>query len=319
MLLIGLCLSAATAAAWGQERTRVEEPKEKEEVIVAEEAVEILGAYDKVTFPPPPPPKVKPLPRMKVLTNIERHLPSGQKLTMRWIEPIEVDYTPPTPPERKPSTLTEEELAELEELYSREKYFTLSATVFDERVTFLRWSHERKTYFAWSNVNFGHLAAVSRFKVGKRNYSFFMGYGRIDTESVSLDPWPGKMPEFPDNLPQFEPLGKVPDEALESIVALHKLYAREGDRLARLYAKRQEASTAWKAWREANPPEPKDIEVYFWPSKRANIMREPLARPEVIKRAERFAQSKPVFDKIRAERERRMNLPKLEAPREVGQ
>ena len=299
---------------WAQEKRELQE-NEESEVIVANETIEILGPIDRVTFPPPPPPEVKPLPVMKELKRLDRGLTKNQTLTTRWIEPIEARYVEPDQGKQKREeqpSLTEEEIAALEEAYGREKWLSISATVFDEEVSLLRWTHEGKTYWSWSNVNFGHLSGLGQFKLGKQRYSFWMGWGRMKSEWVGEGDWPGKPPTLPDEPAQFEPIGDVPEEALETIKVLHKVYAREGKRLARIYEKRLRASKAWAEWRAANPPQPKDIEVVLWPSKTARFMTRPIVNDEgkVRERLSRMQnRGQAVLTKIAAEKQRWNNVP----------
>ena len=222
--------------AWGQ-LDSTKDRQETAEVIVAEDAIEILNPIDTVNFPPPPPPEQMPLPVMKELKRLERSLSKNQKLTTRWIEPLEATYEPPKlDSDHKTPVLTEEEIAALEAEYGPEQRLSISATVFDEQTSLLRWTHDGKTYWTWSNVNFGHLSGLGQFKIGKQRYSFWMGWDRAKREWVSENEWPGKPPQLPNEPAQFEPIGDVPDEALETITILHKVYAREGKRLAEIYA-----------------------------------------------------------------------------------
>ena len=314
--LLGLPLVAQESPPEGPlERKDLEgvHPTDDIQVIEADDAIEILGPIDRVIFPPPPPPKAKLLPVMKELKRLERRIAKSEKLITRWIEPIEADFTPPSLPDRgSEPELTEDEIAALLELYGREKWLSISATVFDERVTLLRWSHEGTKYWAWSNVHFGHLSGLGQFKLGKQRYSLWMGWGKTRSEWVSEDDWPGKPPELPDEPAQFEPIGEVPDEALETITVLHKVYAREGERLAKIYEKRQRANEAWRAWKEANPPQPQDIEVVLWPSKTARFMTRPIPY-EDAKIRERLSKGpdrgQEVLAKIEAEKQRWNNVP----------
>lgn len=139
-----------------------------------------------------------------------------------------------------------------------------------------------------------------------------MGWGRTKSEWVGEDDWPGKPPELPSEPAQFEPIGDVPDEALEMITLLHKVYAREGKRLARIYEKRLRAREAWRKWNEANPPQPQDIEVVLWASKTARFMTRPIPNEDAKIRARLGKQQnrgQAVLAKIEAEKQRWNNVP----------
>ena len=88
--------------------------------------------------------------------------------------------------------------------------------------------------------------------------------------------WPGEPPRFPEGPPQFEIVEGDPsnEKALESIIALHELYAVEGKRLAEASGKRQVAQKERADFLEKNPPKPKDLEIYLWPSESARLMKQ---------------------------------------------
>ena len=276
--------------------------------------LEILHPLDTVTFPPPPPPVVKPLPVMKELKRLERGLGKERMLTTRWVEPIEARYHTPAPTIERPA-LTEEELAELQELASRETWLSFSAMVVDESVSLVGWRYQGESYQCWSNVNWGELAPVSRFRIGEQFYSVWLGWSRTKREWMAEGQGTGLPPEdFPERPPQFEPIGEVPEEALAPVIAMHQIYAEEGKRLAKIYEKRQRARKEWAEWHAANPRQPRDIEVILWPSRTARFMTKPIPEQREKMKARLAAQRKPadaVFNKIAAEQDRWSRVPTL--------
>ncbi len=285
------------------------------EIIRADEPIELITPIEVKEFRPPDGAKTKPLPVMKELNQLVRAMPNGESLITRWVEPIEAEYGKKTKaaPEIR-SELSEEKIVALMEEYEREEWLSISATVYDERVSLVRWRHEKEEYFCWSNVHFGHLSGVGQFRAGKKRYSLWMGWSRMKSEWLAEDAWPGPPPELPEGLPQFETIGEVPDEALETVTLLHKIYAREGKRLAEAYAKRREANEARKKWQAENPPPPREIEVILWPSRTARFMTRPIPYDEEGVRArlaERRQRGEAVLTKIAAEKARWNQVPTL--------
>ncbi len=275
----GMALQVASTPAWSQQPQEGPPPDEaREEQIIAQEKIEILNPIDSVTFPPPAPREHRPLPAVNVLSARERALSKGRKLRTRWIEPVETRYGPP--PKQKPSpnqfpasNLTAEELARLlKDPANRERQLHFSATVFDEAVSLVSWRHHGTEYSCWSNVHWGHLAAVSRFKIEDRRFSLWLDWRVRRSENIGEDDWHGHPPDLPGEPPQFEPIGgEMPAEALEPLIIMHKVYARMGNRLAEVYETQQRSGVAWVEWRIANPPRPEDIDVLLWPNSSVNL------------------------------------------------
>lgn len=57
---------------------------------------------------------------------------------------------------------------------------------------------------------------------------------------------------------------EIPAELYEELDALHKYYHLNEERLIVEYERRKVLNEARRAWREANPPEPKDAVINFW-------------------------------------------------------
>ncbi len=75
----------------------------------------------------------------------------------------------------------------------------LSATVYDRRVTHLRWQYGGRSYSAWSSIDLNFLRGVTGFETSDTHYFVFMGIGdAIETEfdGEKATPKP-KLPQFP--------------------------------------------------------------------------------------------------------------------------
>ncbi|BCX48614.1 hypothetical protein HAHE_25220 [Haloferula helveola] len=175
----------------------------------------------------------------------------------------------PKPPEPPPSApLTEEQLAEFASYHQTYKFLSIGATVYNGELSRFSWSYEGQHYVGWSNIDFCLLQGLGDIEKGETTYSMFLIAGRIN------DPPPEsgltlEIPEHPE-LPSDEVAFVVTqgdpanDDALQGIVALHEIYVTRKDELVIAHEKNLENARQAKAWRDANPPQPKDIKVNFW-------------------------------------------------------
>jgi hypothetical protein len=158
----------------------------------------------------------------------------------------------------------------------------LTATVYDQRVTGLRWSQQGREYRAWSNIDFNHLAGVSEIETADHLYQLLFAVSNLTTAEVeafnrsvaerglpvsamkSLPPavtWSPARAEY-----QFEPeTAVVPVEATAFLDTLHAYYDANRQALAEQAAQRIAEQTAREQWLKDHPPVPKDIVVRFWP------------------------------------------------------
>lgn len=239
----------------------------------AADEVEILNTLADGT-PPPPKPSRTAVPAPATKQQSQQHDLGDRTATFTRVKPSEV--VPIPEPDRSPSEapreLTPAELEDLEALWAKQTFLSLSATVYDREVSLLGWRHEGKRYRCWSNIDAFFLGGVSDFKVRDHTYSLFMGIGAEHRERKHLDAadHPPTMPSWP---PQFEMIGEEPDDqaALAPIIALHELYAVKHDRLARAYEGRERAYQKHLAWLEENPPKPPNSAFYHWPTKGGDI------------------------------------------------
>lgn len=155
----------------------------------------------------------------------------------------------------------------------------LSATVYDEKCTLLRWWAEGKSFQAWSNVNFAHLGGCSSFVKGDQEYMLFMGIGAVDTVkwgqryAAAGRKWKAptipRLPNSAEKNPAFSLVGKMPSvEELAPITALHELYLQEHKQLRQAHADRVMAQREKEVELLRNPPQPQVPQIYFWRGKR---------------------------------------------------
>ena len=213
----------------------------------------------------------KELPAFTVRSTTVRQL-EDRKIIMQRVSDPGLPDPPPPPP------ATKEELEALRaspEWHQRiadhkeSKSILLSASVVDGKATFVRWYHDGEEFQAWSNVNFNHLSGFAEFESNRTRYSFIMAVGDISTAKGGKSEWPGKPPELGVDYPAFTLIkgDQSKGDALAMMIALHDLYENEQDKLVAAHKGPLRASAEREAWLRANPPQPQDTVIQFWPRK----------------------------------------------------
>lgn len=240
--------------------------------------VELLNPIADGTPRPPKPPIVVTPPGKVQRSTV--YVMKDHTMTMTRIRPSDaVVLQKPEPKPKAPSREpTKAEIERWEEMMKHHTTFSLSATVYDNEVSFLSWWHEKKRYSCWSNVPFTHIAGLGSYNVRGHHYSLFMGIGVERTEYQHIDPdqWPGLPPEMPEWPPQFEMVSEEPEgkAGLAPIIALHELYAIEHKKLAKAYEGRERYWKERQEWLKENPPKPQSTMVYYWPNKGGDVREE---------------------------------------------
>lgn len=233
----------------------------------AEEAPKIVSPLfgedplPEISDPTPPEP-----PELEVLRTLQKD-DGGRKIMLMFATkpdlPEEAENAPPADP---PPTLPESP----EALTSRS--IVLTATVYDNQSSRLRWSHDGQQYEAWSNVDFEYLTGFTTFEADNIRYSVLLLPSRVDTSALIAAGREDLVPTIPE-LPALESSAafavtagdETSEEATQPILALHQLYVEHEERLKTALADRKVALAERAAFLAANPPEKKDIKIYFWP------------------------------------------------------
>jgi hypothetical protein len=235
---------------------------------IAQDRVTIDGILSDGTPPPPPPPKV--LHEFKVISTEEIPFEQRKMIVRRVEDPGFPDPTPPAPAVIDPATVAafKNSPAYLawQEKHMHTTNLFLSASVVDKRATLLRWWEGGKEYQAWSNLDFKYLTGFASFSKGDRHFVTFMGVGDVSSASirnVTLFRIPS---DLPTGTPDFRMVQGAAGESkgYDAIVALHELYATDGQRLREAYELREARRKAAAEELRANPPVPKDIVLNFW-------------------------------------------------------
>ena len=225
---------------------------------------------------PDPNPKPVVLPPAQVLDCVEYILPAeGRSIFVQKIAPPPGYVPPPVnpPPSPPPAVPSEELLARIRAANVNRpaiRWLRFSATVYPQpdgtTSTLVRWTHERKTYRAWSSIDWNHFRGLGRFESfdGKTQYWSMMGIGdapRWREKHGSLVP-----PAFPPGEITYQIIegDGTNRDALVDLEVLHNLYRTDGHRLKMAHEIREKAITERQAWLEAHPPQPQDIIVRHW-------------------------------------------------------
>lgn len=204
----------------------------------------------------------------------------GQKFTLQEIQPQ--DITPlPTPPPPQPLT-PEQEAARVARRAAIGKVRTLmvSCTVHDGNKTLLRWSSIDKQpaehFTAWSNVNFHHLASLTRYKKNDTTYHVMFGIGDVNTAQMTrfhalrnATYTPPTIPELPADAkttPSYIVTEGNPTlEDIAPIDGLHEIFQQNHAALIAEHQRIQQQNAQRAAELAANPPDPKpDLIIRYW-------------------------------------------------------
>ena len=235
-----------------------------------------------------PPPAAPPKPQYTVpssdIISAKNHQQGGRTITVRQIKPITLP--PPTPP-AEPSTAQIEEftqrLAEYHAAHPRSGMLFLSATVYrfedaPPRTLVRYWPEKGGEIHFWSSADFALIAGgIQSFAdTSGREHHIFMGWGNVDTDRMTdLLAANGRtyqipeIPNFPAGQATYQIIGKNPlAEHVTAIQSLHDIYNNRHAELLTAYQGREQARLAHEAHLKANPPQPKDITIHYWHTKR---------------------------------------------------
>lgn len=202
--------------------------------------------------------------------------------------------TPPLLPQPAPAerataptleyTPTAEELAEMRrwEAVNHVSLF-LSCTVYDDRLTEVRFRHEDADITFWSTINFHYLSQLIDLQTNDTYYSIMMGIGDSTTEELLQQNAELRRMGRSDLLstPPADLLNAsktqrnsswrvtskrpVPPEAQGAIADLHAHFDANRDTLIAARAEREAAWATHEQWLKDNPPQPKSTVIQFFP------------------------------------------------------
>ncbi len=190
---------------------------------------------------------------------------------------------PPVPPAPPP---TAEQIAAWEALQQPRKkseVLFLSATVYDRKVTEIRWFPNQRESQVFSNIDFNFLAGLGWFETEDTEYMLLMGIGNETSEQVAAfnqyareNGWPKQSWK---QIPALETFSRTrseyvitederhsapPDEDLAALDALHVYYDANKQRLMEEYVKRETTNAERARWLKEHPPVPKNTVINYW-------------------------------------------------------
>ena len=233
----------------------------------------------------PSPTGAKPALKLQVIEGVEVKLPDRSIFYQRVAPPVPPPARPAPVPVPKPLSPAERAAAEARAKKNFE-VLMISATVYDRRVTELRWHVGNHECRAWSNIDFNYIAGHGEIETEDTVYLLIMGIGNDSAEAVEAanqnaaafgSSWRKELPpaeRFSDKRSEYlladvtkEP---PPTEALAPMDAIHIYYDAHRERLAEEYIRREAARTAREQWLKEHPPLPQNTVINFWPKKSRN-------------------------------------------------
>ena len=178
---------------------------------------------------------------------------------------------------------TEEELQAMrervEEALPQEaapKFVVLSATIYDQQISYVQWLFEKKNFEAWSNLNFNHLSGFTQFQGRGQKYTVMMALTNSTAKYLeqSATEYPEELRfQAPEGLTSLEEWGpgymlvagdESNDEAMKLMDALHDLYDNEGSRLKAACEERERNRIQREEELRRNPPVKEDVTIHMW-------------------------------------------------------
>lgn len=204
------------------------------------------------------------------------------------VVPPNLPQPPPPVPLAPPLLTPEEEAAQFQWEQKEHKFIFLSATVYDRRLTELRWNDETREYRAFSNIDFNYFTGFSDFQTQTASYFFFLGIGNESNAAFNRLLAEGSLSarvkqalrdlaQLPQSRPSYvlveeKPVSPQNKNAPVDLDALHLHYAANWQKMQENF-RRQEAENAERErWLREHPPLPKDTVIHFWPKKNSRYL-----------------------------------------------
>ncbi|MCC5790343.1 MAG: hypothetical protein JJT75_11955 [Opitutales bacterium] len=193
---------------------------------------------------------------------------------------------------------SEEEIAAWIAAQPVPRSLNLSAVVYDRTFTEITWRDEdQREWTVLSNIDFRYLGGIGHFEDQSYHWMTFLFVDEVDSEKETqtarlaaekgfdytprtAERWlnilpsdflptsplhDSTTPSSPEYIIIAEHEGSaIPAELYEKLDALHQHYHAHEERLVAEYERRKVLNEARRAYREANPPEPKDTVINFW-------------------------------------------------------
>jgi len=147
----------------------------------------------------------------------------------------------------------------------------VSATVFDDGVTELRWKHNGRSYHGFSNVNFLHFVGTGDLETTDTVYNFGLWMSRCtpteNGERSQRSQRKDLEQKNADYVVDEVQGGPAEEDAFLGLDALHAFYHLNQKELAAAHVIREAMAEERDRKARENPPKAPDIEVNIWPVK----------------------------------------------------
>lgn len=228
-----------------------------------------------------PPVRVAPKQVPSIRIDAATTVPSANGNTLTILRG-EASSLPDLPPKSEPTPVIQRLRTvddELRETFRRRHSLNFGATVYDHRVSLVRWQHPDtgEAYEALCGFDIGLIAGLGRFVRGGENYTVMLMHSRIDTTR------PRKIP-----LPNVPAISKVtagtitylkgdPADAIGTgpVTLVNELIANESSRLGIFQADLARHHAARAAWEKANPEPPRDETLWIRPHRGSRYLANP--------------------------------------------
>ena len=233
-------------------------------------------------FIPPVRAAPKQVPAMRIDAATTVPAANGKTLTILRGEASTLPDLPPkpepTPVVRRPRTVDDE----LRATYRRRHSLNFGATVYDQRVSLVRWQHPDTgaSYEALCGFDIGLIAGLGRFVRGGENYSVMLMCSRIDTTRPRKIPLPNMPALSAVTAGSITYLKGDPADTIGTapVTLVKELIANEKSRLEIFQADLARHHAARAAWEKANPEPPRDETLWIRPHRGSRYLAEP--KPE---------------------------------------
>lgn len=220
-----------------------------------------------------------------------RHDLGARSILYQRVAPPPSTETPAVPASTPPAELSPEiqEMIQRRE-GKRQATLFLSATVYDHQVTEIRWfdADPHRTFRAFSNIDFNHLAGLMELETADTVYWVFFGLGNEtleDVEAANRYATENGLPAAVRQIPARETFSAAraeyrlaqepsdpapPASILAALDDLHRHFDAHRAELAETYAAREAARLEHEARVRENPPVPQDTVIQLWPVRSTN-------------------------------------------------
>ncbi|MEO0509471.1 MAG: hypothetical protein AAF065_06405 [Verrucomicrobiota bacterium] len=142
----------------------------------------------------------------------------------------------------------------------------LSASVYNNSVTQLKWRHENIEYEVWSSIDWNFMRSVHSLKTDTMDYSIVQGVGDLPLADNEIPELPAFTPDRAEYFVFLEEGQELDDTAFAAIDALHQHYEANEEMLKTVYQRNAALAEAKKRHKAANPEKPGNAEIFFWKS-----------------------------------------------------